>query len=109
MSDVNFNKQTLMSKIILINGACGIGKSTIAKLLHQEIEFSFLREKDEQRRKFSHYKDTLQHYKRSRELTIKLSEYMIKFCIDNDIDLIREGLIQDKETVKKLEKIIQKR
>lgn len=90
-----------MSKIILINGACGIGKSTIAKLVHQEIEFSLLQEKDEQRRKFSHYKDTLPHYKRSRKLTLQLSEYMIRFCIDHDIDLIREGLIQDKETIER--------
>ena len=93
------------SKIILINGACWIGKSTIAKLVHQAIEFSFLREKDEQRRKFSHYKDTPSHYKRSRELTLQLSEYMIKFCIDQGIDLIREGLVQDKTIIKKLETI----
>lgn len=95
-----------MSKIILLNGACGVWKSTIAKLLHDKLEFSLLREKDVQRRNLSHYKDTFTHQKRSWKLVMALSKHAISFCIENKLDLIFDGILREKDVIQNLESYI---
>lgn len=96
----------IMSKIILLNGACWIGKSTIAKLLHQRIEFSFLREKDAQRRNISHYKDTKEHQRKSWDLILDLTKSLIESCIKNKIDVIMDGVLWEQHIIQDLESYI---
>ena len=46
-----------MSKLIIINGATGVGKSTVALELHKSLPMAFLLEIDALRRHFSRYKE----------------------------------------------------
>lgn len=46
-----------MSKLIIINGPCGIGKSTTAKNLHKSMPLSYLVDVDAIGRNISHYSE----------------------------------------------------
>ena len=99
------------SKLIIINGATGVGKSTLASRLHQEIPMSFLIEMDAIRRYFSHYKEMRKESLFANyDLTKAISEHNLrqghsviieKVIPDNDefIDeLIQIGLKNNAET-----------
>lgn len=88
-----------MTNIILINGPCGIWKSTLATLLHSRITWSFLRQKDEQRRMISWYKDSKENYKRSAATTFQLTNAIITWCIDSNTPLIYEGFMRNLEQI----------
>ena len=57
-------------KLIILNGPCGVGKSTLAKRLHADEPLSFLLDMDQQRRFISNWQD----YKEERwEMTTSLA------------------------------------
>jgi deoxyadenosine/deoxycytidine kinase len=44
-------------KLIILNGPCGVGKSTVAQKLHEVIPLSFLLDIDAQRRFISKHRE----------------------------------------------------
>ena len=61
-------------KLIVINGPCGVGKSTLAQKIHKDIRLSFLLDVDAQSRFISGYRD----YREERwEMTLALSTAVI--------------------------------
>ena len=77
-------------KIIIINGPCGIGKSTIAVKLHEAIPLSFLLNIDDQRRLFSHYREKQEE---SREASLRISETIISTCLKMQHDVIIDKML----------------
>lgn len=53
--------------LIIINGPCGIGKSTAAKNLHESLPLSYLIDVDEIGRKISHYREFEEERREIRE------------------------------------------
>jgi len=92
--------------IILLNWPCGIWKSTIAKLLWDKIPMSLLREKDVQKRNFSHYKDTKENQRISADLILKLTKNVIKFGIENNQTIIFDSILRQEEIIKDFEKFV---
>ena len=77
-------------KLVIINGPTGVGKSTVAKLLHQEMPMSFLLDVDEQRRHLSHYRD---HREESGKLCHAVGQAIVRTCFAHGRDVIIEKLI----------------
>lgn len=44
-------------KLVIINGPCGVGKSTAAEIIHQELPLSLLVDIDSQRRLYAGYRE----------------------------------------------------
>ncbi len=83
-------------KIIIINGPCGVGKSTIAAKLHESMPLSFLLNIDDQRRLFSHYKEKKEE---SKVASLKLAEAIIGSCLDMEIDIIVDKMLYDSQVL----------
>ena len=75
-------------KLIIFNGPPGVGKSTIAKKLHDEMPMSLLIEGDEWRRQISHWKD---HREESHDLV-----YAIKIAATSAAFKLGSSVIIDK-------------
>lgn len=79
-------------QLIIINGPCGIGKSTAAAALHAELPLSFLLDIDAQARFINHYKE----YPAERwELVTTISKGIIKNCLEIGRDVIIDKMIYD--------------
>lgn len=65
-------------KLILINGAPGVGKTTLAKKISNVIPMSFLLDLDEQRKYISHYEEYL---KESRVLSFDIALAIAEVCL----------------------------
>lgn len=72
-------------KLIILNGPCGVGKSTIATRLHEALSLSFLLDIDSLRRLFSQYKDKRAE---SGTASLKLAEAILDTCLDMGHDVI---------------------
>ncbi len=88
-------------KIIIINGPCGIGKSTIAVRLHEAIPLSsekltYLLNIDEQRRLFSHYRAKREE---SKEASLRISETIISTCLKMKHDVIIDKMLFDTQVI----------
>lgn len=81
-------------KFVIINGPTGIGKSTVAKLLHHDMPMSFLLDIDELRRHFSHYRDSREE---SGKLAHEVGQSIVRTCLAHDRDVILEKLILKEE------------
>lgn len=77
-------------QLIIINGPSGIGKSTVAQLLHHDMPLSFLLDIDQQRRLFSHYRDNPEE---SGKLAHAVGQSIVRTCFANGRDVILEKLI----------------
>ncbi len=79
-------------KLIILNGPCGVGKSTIAAALHEKMPLSFLLDVDAQSRNISHYKE----YREERwEIRDAISEAIIETCLRLGRDVIVDKIIFD--------------
>lgn len=79
-------------KLIIINGPCGIGKSTLAARLHDSMPLSFLLDIDAQRRFISHYRESKE---KSGEATMTISNAIIKSCLEMDNSIIVDKMLFD--------------
>ncbi|MDP2631688.1 MAG: AAA family ATPase [Candidatus Uhrbacteria bacterium] len=79
-------------KLIIINGPCGVGKSTLAARLHNEMPLSFLLDIDAQSKFISHYRE----YREERwEMYLAISSAIIDTCLKLGRDVIVEKMIYD--------------
>ncbi len=72
-------------KLILINGPCGVGKSTVSLRLHADMPLSFLLEVDAQRRFISHYRE---YAEESRTMNLAIAKAIVKSCLESNRDVI---------------------
>ena len=79
-------------KLIIINGPCGIGKSTVAGKLHAVMPLSFLLDIDAQRRNISEYRT---HNKQSGERVKEVALSIVQTYMKQDGDVIVDKMIFD--------------
>lgn len=79
-------------KLIIINGPCGVGKSTVARKLHETLPLSFLLDIDEQRSRISKYREYLDE---SRGFVNTLAVGIVETCCKEKRDVIVEKMIND--------------
>jgi broad-specificity NMP kinase len=72
-------------KLILINGPAGVGKTTVAKKLHESMSFSFLLDLDDQRNFISHWSDDRE---KARILSFDIALAIAETCLKNGFDFI---------------------
>ena len=72
-------------KLILFNGPPGVGKTTIAKKVHETLPMSFLLDLDLQREFISQYK---QYPKESNLLSFDIALGIAETCLNNNRDFI---------------------
>ena len=83
-------------KLVIINGACGIGKSTTAKNLHDSLPLSYLVDVDEVGRKISHYRE----YKKERwEIREAVAYATVDAVLSLGYDVIAEKMIFRQEVL----------
>lgn len=92
-------------RIIILNGPCGIGKSTIASKLHEEIPLSFLLNIDEQRRSFSQYREKREE---SRVASLKVSASIISSCLEMNHDVIIDKMLYETQVLDSFYEIAKK-
>jgi predicted kinase len=83
-------------KLIIINGPTGVGKSTVSKLLHEQMPMSFLLNIDEVRRSLSLY---AKHREASGELSHAISQSIIRTVFENGRDVILEKCMIHPEVI----------
>ncbi len=86
-------------KLILINGPTGIGKSTVAKKIHEARPLSFLVDIDALRRYISGYRE---YREESRGLSLLISEAIIDTYLKSNHDVVVDKVFTDAETVNSL-------
>ncbi len=79
-------------KLIIINGPCGVGKSTLSARLHTDTPLAFLLEIDAQRRFISHYRE---YEKESREMNLAIAKAIIKSCLEDKHDIVMDQMTFD--------------
>lgn len=89
-------------KLILINGPCGVGKSTIAEKLHEEMPLSYLVDIDAISRNISHYREFNEE---RRELRDAVAAATIEATLSVGRNVIIEKMIFDLKTLGDYEEI----
>lgn len=79
-------------KLIIINGPCGAGKSTLSAKLHASMPLSFLLDIDAQRGFISHYREQREM---SGKMILVISMAIIKSCLEAKCDVIVDKMIFD--------------
>ncbi|MDO8425795.1 MAG: AAA family ATPase [bacterium] len=79
-------------KLIIINGPCGIGKSTLAGSMHATMPLSFLFDIDAQMRFISHYRE---YREERREITLALADAVIDALLRLGRDIVVDKMIFD--------------
>jgi predicted kinase len=79
-------------KLIIINGPCGVGKSTLSAKLHANIPLSFLLDIDAQRRFISHYREQKEE---SGKMMMAISKAIIIGCLGDNRDIIIDKILFD--------------
>jgi len=82
-------------KLIIVNGPTGIGKSTVAKKIHEKLPLSFLLDIDAQRRYISKYKE---NRKESGELSLVVSRAIANEYLKSGHDVIIDKVIVNTTT-----------
>ncbi len=84
--------RTTSMNMIIINGPCGVGKTTLAAGLHETMPLSFLFDIDAQMRFISHYRE---YQEERREITLALSQAIIDTILRLGRDIIIDKMIFD--------------
>src|SRR3989338_4290855 len=87
---LHFLNDILHMKLIIINGPCGIGKSTLAARLHDRMPLSFLLDVDAQARFISHYREFTEE---RREMVHAVSLGIIEACLKINRSVIVDKMI----------------
>lgn len=83
-------------KLIIINGPCGIGKSTLAHALHESIPLSFLIDVDLIRRHVSGYRE---YREESGHLSHLIALAILTACFKEGRDVILDKMLFDSELI----------
>ncbi len=89
-------------RLWIINGPTGVGKSTAAKLLHEQLPLAFLLGIDEVRRNFSHYREYAED---SAMLSYAVSQSMMRTVFESGRDVILEKCMVRGEKIDAFRKI----
>ena len=85
-------------KLILINGPCGVGKSSVAAALHASMPMSYLTDVDAVMRNVSGYREP--EYREDRnELTHAISKASVEAALSLGRDVVVEKLMRDEDTI----------
>lgn len=79
-------------KLIIINGPCAIGKSTLSAKIHADMPLSFLLSIDAQRRFISHYAEQRDM---SNIMIQAISSAILKSCLEINHDVIIDKMVFD--------------
>lgn len=79
-------------KLIIINGPCGVGKSTLSAKLHADMPLSFLLDIDAQRRFISHYREQKEE---SGKMMMTISKAITMSCLEDNRDVIVDKILFD--------------
>lgn len=94
-------------KIIIINGPCGVGKSTAAVVVHSENPRSFLIDIDAQSRFISHYADK-ENQEYRWDLSIAITHSLLDLVLGRGEDVYIDKMIYDPKTLDSYYKIAKK-
>ncbi len=83
-------------KLIIINGPSGVGKSTIAKMLHASISKSYLLDMDAQRRYMNGYREFPDE---SRALSYAIGHSIVRTCLEHGHDVVLDRLMLTSENI----------
>lgn len=90
-------------KLIILNGACGAGKSTLAARLHTDVPMSLLVVVDEWRKLISEWRE---HRKESQVLGYKIAWASVDaYLADGHDVIVDKSILNDYETLKQLVRI----
>ena len=92
--------------VVIVNGACGVGKSTIAARIHEYLELSFLLDIDSQRRFFSHYREKKEE---SAQASRVLALAILSSCLSAGYDVVIDKMIFDSKVIDAFYEIANKR
>ena len=95
----------MKKKIIIINGPCGIGKSTVAQKIHDDIPLSFLLDIDAQRRFISGRREKPEE---SGPMAMAISQNILKTCLQLGVDIVIDKMTFDKDVLDSFYKIADK-
>ncbi len=82
--------------LIIINGPSGVGKTTVARMLHQEMPHAFLLDMDGQRRHMSGYREFADE---SRALSYAVGHSIVRTCLERGHDVILDRLMLTSENI----------
>ncbi|MDA1038172.1 MAG: AAA family ATPase [bacterium] len=83
-------------KLIIINGPCGVGKTTTSVELHDLMPLSFLLDVDAQMRNISHYRE----YREERwDMTFEITKAILHSMLKLGRDVIVEKMVYDSATL----------
>jgi predicted kinase len=83
-------------KLIIINGPCGIGKSTLSAKLHASMLLSFLLDIDAQRRFISRYRERKEE---SGKMMMAISKAILMSCLEDNRDVIIDKIMLDTDVL----------
>jgi len=92
-------------KLIIINGPCGVGKSTIAEKLHDSLPLSYLLDIDALRRNISHYRE---HKKERLEIGYSISLAIADTCLSLGRDVVVDKMMYHPATLDTFHKLAKK-
>lgn len=92
----------LLMKLVILNGPCGVGKSSAAVLLHAQMPLSVHVDIDAQRRFISHYHE---QHEESWKMSIDIAAAIVDTVLSAGHDVIVDKMLFDDAVIERLLKI----